>query len=50
MIDSRYTLNLEWCGYAKPRYVVRFCGDWIGQYESKTQALTAALKHNKERF
>lgn len=37
-IDKRYTVSLEYCGYAKPRYVARFCGDWLGQRETKTDA------------
>lgn len=27
--DARYTANLEFCGYDAPRYVPRFCGEWI---------------------
>ena len=29
--DRRYAVRLEFCGYAEPRYVVRFCGEWLGQ-------------------
>lgn len=29
--DRRYTIAREYCGYAQPRHVARFCGDWLGQ-------------------
>lgn len=28
--DERYTITREFCGYRGTRYVVRFCGAWIG--------------------
>lgn len=36
--DKRYTLRLEFCGYATARYVVRFCGTWVGQAETEVEA------------
>ncbi len=36
--DRRYTLRLEFCGYATARYVVRFCGEWVGQAATKAEA------------
>lgn len=28
--DSRYTITREFVGHAKPRFVVRFCDEFIG--------------------
>ena len=38
-LDPRYTVAREWCGYFTPRYVARFCGDWLGQSETRAGAL-----------
>ena len=43
--DRRYTINLEYCGHARRRHVARFCGDWLGQAESRTAALAIATAH-----
>jgi hypothetical protein len=37
--DARYTITREFCGYKKPRYVVRFCGDWIASFGSRRNAV-----------
>lgn len=29
--DKRYTVTKEFCGYPEPRFVVRFCGEWVAQ-------------------
>ena len=49
MKDSRYSINLEFCGYSKARYVVRFCGDYIGHAKSKNSAEAIANKHKELR-
>lgn len=36
--DRRYRIALEWCGYAKPRLVIRFCGEWVGQAQAREGA------------
>lgn len=28
--DRRYTIQREWCGYARPQHVIRFCDAWVG--------------------
>jgi hypothetical protein len=38
MRDKQWTLTREYCGYAKPRWVLRFCDSWIGSYASKREA------------
>lgn len=43
--DARYTLSREYCGYAKPRYVIRFCGDWVGQDKTKSGAAMIYIAH-----
>jgi len=38
MTDKRYTIAREYCGYDTPRWVARFCGDWLGQSKSRQGA------------
>lgn len=47
--DARYTLTREYCGYAEPRYVVRFCDDWVGQGETKADAAMLYIAHSDAR-
>ncbi len=44
-LDRRWQIALEYCGYAKPRYVARFCGDWLGQSVTRQGALAICRKH-----
>lgn len=48
-MDTRYTINLEYCGRPEARHVVRFCGHWIGQSETAPGAEAIALAHAVER-
>jgi hypothetical protein len=43
--DTRYSIQLEYCGYARRRWVVRFCGDWVGAGENRTDANAIARRH-----
>lgn len=36
--DGRYTGNQEFCGYAVPLFVVRFCGERIGAASCEDKA------------
>ncbi len=36
--DRRYSIAQEYCGYDTPRWVVRFCDDWIGQRATLAKA------------
>lgn len=49
MKDKRYTKDLEFCGYAKARYVLRFCGQFISAHESYIEACNAQEFHATER-
>ena len=49
-IDRRYSIRPEYCGHAKPRLVVRFCGDWISSAKSRREARDIALDHNGRRL
>lgn len=44
-LDKRYTVTLEFCGYAQVRHVARFCGEWIGQDLENKQAWVLAQEH-----
>lgn len=48
--DSRYTVFREWCGFKEPRFVARFCDEWIGQGERLTDAIMLCLAHSDERM
>ncbi len=47
--DSRYTIAKEFCGYPKPRWVTRFCGEWVGQGERKSDAVMLYIAHSDAR-
>ena len=47
--DERYSVQLEYCGYEKPRYVLRFCDEFIGSFPGKPQAALRAVGHRDER-
>lgn len=48
--ESRYSIALEWCGYAARRYVARFCGDWIGQAPTMRAARKLAQAYERARW
>jgi hypothetical protein len=50
MVDNRYTCNLEYCGQAEPRWVVRFCGEWVGRADSKEDGILLAAEHSSRRM
>jgi hypothetical protein len=47
--DRRYTISREFCGYAEARFVVRFCGDWIGQSRFYSSAVVMAVGEKARR-
>lgn len=49
MPDQRYNIAREYCGYDTPRWVVRFCGDWVGQNASRESAKAMAEEHAETR-
>lgn len=49
-LDRRFTITREFfCGYPKPRYVARFCGNWIVQAATRAEARKIALCHQAHR-
>lgn len=48
--DKRYTITKEWCGYEEPRFVVRFCDEFIGQSAFYNSAVVMAVGHNAKRI
>jgi hypothetical protein len=38
MKDGRYSVTLEFCGQPRKRWVVRFCGEWIGTAKNRVDA------------
>lgn len=50
IMDKRYTINLEFCGYSTKKYVLRFCNEYINNYIYYNSAYKAYIKHNENRF
>lgn len=44
--DLRYSVEKEYCGYADPRWVVRFDGGWVGCAVEKLDALNLSHDHH----
>ena len=42
----RYVVRLEFCGQSEPRYVARFCDDWLGQMITEPAAWQLAQDHH----
>lgn len=49
--DRRYTVAKEFAGQAKPQFVARFCGEWIGAAgrEAGAWLLAGTHKHGRTR-
>lgn len=47
--DKRYTITLEYCGYEKPRYVLRFCDEWVESFQFKSGAVVRAVGEKARR-
>ena len=45
--DKRYAVEKGYCGYKEKRYVVRFCGEYIGQGERKSDAAMIIIAHKE---
>lgn len=50
MTDRRYSIRLEYCGYVKRRWVVRFCAEWIGTGRNRADADDIARQHKAARL
>lgn len=48
--DKRYTVRREYCGYDTPRWVARFCGEWLGQDKRQSGADALCAAHAQERI
>lgn len=49
LTDARYTIALEYCGCQEPRWVARFCGDWVGQDKYKSGAIMLCVAYADKR-
>ena len=47
--DARYTVTREWVGQESPRYVVRFCGEWVAACASYSSAVLRAVGESARR-
>ena len=48
--DTRYTIDLEYCGAVTPKYVMRFCGIWVTCSMKLKHAIENAVDHNIKRL
>lgn len=48
--DKRYCIALEHCGHDRPRYVLRFCDEFIFSTISYSAAAMRAVGHNQARL
>lgn len=46
--DKRYSIRREFCGHETPRFVARYCGDWLGDSLSLSGAVLIATNHRTE--
>jgi hypothetical protein len=44
MKDSRFTVTREFCGEPRPRWILRWCGEWVSKHRLKSEALAARKK------
>lgn len=49
-LDSRYTIEKEYCGYLYSKWVLRFCDEWIDCFDEYHQAQNHAIIHNLKRL
>ena len=47
--DQRYTIAREFCGHPKPRFVLRWCDEWIGSFATRRAAVVRAVGHKSTR-
>lgn len=50
--DGRYIIQTEFTGHesAKPRWVLRFCSNYISEHETYDEAIQAAIDYDLARF
>ena len=48
-MDARYQVAKEFCGYPRKKWVARFCGEWIGKGDNKSDAVMICLAHADKR-
>ncbi|WP_436054395.1 hypothetical protein, partial [Phenylobacterium sp. LjRoot225] len=49
-LDRRFNVRPEYCGYRARRYVARFCGEWIGEARTRSEARALARSWREHRF
>ena len=44
-LPGAYRVNVEYCGYDTPRYVLRLYGEWLSAHETYDAAILAAMEN-----
>ncbi len=47
--DRRFTIAREYCGEATPRWVLRFCGEWVDKFQFYSSAVIRAVGESSRR-
>ncbi len=47
--DQRFTVTLEHCGESSPRYILRFCGEWVDKFRFYSSAAIRAVGESSRR-
>ena len=50
MKDRRYTFTREWVGLPLPRWIVRFCDEFVSHHHSRVDAILAGAEHGTARL
>ena len=49
-LDRRFSVRPEFCGYRARQYVARFCGEWIGEARTRSEARELVRSWRERRF
>lgn len=47
--EPGYTVAREFCGHEQRRFVLRFCGEFVGSFTTYGAAVVRAVGHNSTR-
>lgn len=47
--DHRYAIRQEYCGDINPRWVARFCSEWLGAFTTSDAAAAHCRTHRLNR-
>lgn len=48
--DRHYSVSPEFCGETKPKFVARFCDDWVGKANTEREAIELCVDYEQRRM